>query len=70
MSAARTNDGIDVPVLIGVDDAGRVEAWVATRPGCVLFADNEEQALRGIAAAVDEYDRCTRPRFSTGTSRP
>lgn len=61
MSAARTNDGIDVPVLIGVDDAGRIEAWVATRPGCVLFADNEEQALRGIAAAVDEYDRCLSP---------
>lgn len=61
MSSARTNDRIDVPVLIGVDDAGRVEAWVATRPGCVVFAYNEEPALRSIAAAVDEYDRCLSP---------
>lgn len=47
----------NVPVLLGVDAAGRVEAWVATRPGCVVFAESESEALRRIPAAVDEYDR-------------
>ncbi|REJ33940.1 MAG: hypothetical protein DIU83_05045 [Bacillota bacterium] len=43
-------------VLLGVDDAGRVEAWVAERPGCVVFAAGEDEALRRIPAAAAEYD--------------
>ncbi|HEY8496767.1 MAG TPA: DinB family protein [Limnochordales bacterium] len=44
------------PVLLGVDADGRAEAWVATRPGCVVFADSEADARRQIPTAVAEYD--------------
>lgn len=44
------------PVLLGVDEEGRVEAWVATRPGCVVFAASEEEAIGEIPAVAAEYD--------------
>lgn len=49
-----------IPVLMGVDAAGRAEAWVANRPGCVVFAEDEASALGQLAEAVEEYDGWTR----------
>lgn len=34
---------------------------MATRPGCVAFAENEELALLRIAAALDEYEHWLSP---------
>lgn len=45
-----------VPVLLGIDPDGRVEAWVPTRPGCVVFADSEAVAISGIYSAIHHYD--------------
>ena len=60
LEAERMNDGQTAhaqwPVLLGIDDEGRVEAWIATRPGCVVFAPGEARALRQIPAAAAEYD--------------
>ncbi len=57
MWSASTNLHRAIPVLLGFDDAGRVEAWVATRPGCVVFAGKESEALEKIPYAMQEYDR-------------
>lgn len=48
---------INVPILVGVDLDGRVEAWVATRLGCVSFAENEPAAISKIRAQIHDYDR-------------
>lgn len=57
MWSASTNLHRAIPVLLGFDDAGRVEAWVAMRPGCVVFAGKESEALEKIPYAMQEYDR-------------
>ena len=44
------------PVLLGVDEDGRAEAWVATRPGCVVFAASAAEAVSQVPAAAAEYD--------------
>lgn len=43
-------------MLLGVDDAGRAEAWVATRPGCVVFGETVAAALAQVPAAAGRFD--------------
>lgn len=45
-----------VPVLVGIDAHGRAEAWVSTRPGCVVFAESEAAAISGIFTAIYDFD--------------
>ncbi len=53
-------DSPALQVLLGLDGAGRTEAWIADRPGCVVFAASESEAISGVPAAAAGYDELLR----------